>query len=699
MLQGGYIISGIRQTGTPSGRPATNADVDEPAFNSKNVFTGGLLSKRIGRPAFAEVGTAKPSHTHNFIPRDLKQEVRNIKGLFGRRVDSSASNSRTLSFGDFSNNWIGHQNFRDPNQRSPGTQPSGDSMVLDTTAWSPPSYCQSQLQLNQQNDLSSTYPVISMDAPSASLVVPTGQQDSMQSVKMNSPSFSLRKMSLEFPFRKRAVRSSSQMSVDGPPSPVQAVHPRPRDPERALSLAQQAEQFFKEIVGLSRHTTQDPPFRHQGETDLQPGDPLNSLKTPRRFPSGRVLVGKINGLGKIRTLLSRSKERAPSHLYSATVTKPYSRPVESFPRRPFLSRKRKLTLSSLSPVGIGLDEVLNEALTDSRSAKPTRVKCPRLRRRQDSGPPSLLFAPPSAEEYFPPEGDCVLSHPEPSNATTCPHGIKRVFYPDESHPIEGQRKTRRRQRSPSPEADAEWDNQKDHKKKRLRLDSRPSPVVVPGSQVNVAPTPERQLSSIEGLPLPRPFQEEPRQARQPRSNKVKGHERYRAGAAAADAVYTKATQVHRNGRRGRLRASSEPLRPSSQFMQPADNSLRVLAVNSSRLTQRALPSTPQLPAIPPEQSLEDTFISRCDSPEQLSANLPTISITYPSAQSTSMRQPSQRGAGDCGPRRKSSNGVDFYLGDAKDLGGFLATGRRTGGTLGSFAGLRNALRDIERGSD
>ncbi|KIJ21458.1 hypothetical protein PAXINDRAFT_95034 [Paxillus involutus ATCC 200175] len=434
-------------------------------------------------------------------------------------------------------------------------------MVIDDTAWSHPSYCQSRLQLNQQNDLSSAYPAMSMDVPSASPVAqPACRQDSMQSVKMSSPSFALRQMSLDFPFRKRAVRSPSQMSIDGPPSPVPAVHPRPRDPERALSLVQQAEEFLKDIVGLSRHTPQEfPSVCHQGEMDLQAGNPLgsldssqpvscsppplNNIRTKRRFPSGRELMGKINGLGKIRTLLSRSKERAPSpsHIYSATVAKPYSRPVESFSRRPFLSRKRKPTLDSLDPYGIGLDKALDEALADSRSAEPPRMKRLRLRRRQDSGPSSLLFAPPSAEEHSPPEEKSVLSYPEPSNATT---RIKRIFQPDESHPGEGQMKTRRRQRSPSPEADDEWDNQKDRKKKRLRLDPGPSPVAGPSSQVNVAPTPERQLSFIEGLSLPRPFEEEPRQARHPHSSKMKGHERRRAGAAAAAAVYTKAAKVH-----------------------------------------------------------------------------------------------------------------------------------------------------------
>jgi hypothetical protein len=122
MLQGGSIFSGIRRTGTLSGRPAINADVDEPTACEesnifKNVFTGGLLSKRIGRPAFAEVGTVKPPHMYSFIPRDLKERVRNIKGLFGRGVDSSASNSRALSSGDSSNAWIGHQNFRYSKQR------------------------------------------------------------------------------------------------------------------------------------------------------------------------------------------------------------------------------------------------------------------------------------------------------------------------------------------------------------------------------------------------------------------------------------------------------------------------------------------------------------------------------------------------------------------------------------------------------
>ncbi|KAF8845420.1 hypothetical protein BDN67DRAFT_977465 [Paxillus ammoniavirescens] len=721
MLQGGSIISGIGRTGTPSELPAINADVGEPAAceepnKFKNVFTGGLLSKRIGRPAFAEVGTVKPPHMYSFIPCNLKEEVRNIKGLFGRRVDSSASNSRTLSSSDSSNAWIGHQKFRDPKQWSPDTQSSGDSMVIDATAWSRPSYCQSRLQLNRQNDLSSAHPAMPMDVPSASYMAqPPGRQDSMQSVKMSSPSCALRQMSLDFPFRKRAVRSSSQMSIDGPPSPAPAVHPRPRDPERALSLVQQAEQFLKEIVGLSRHTPQDfPSVCHQGEMHLQAGNPLdsldssqpmswsppppNNLGTKCRFFSGRELMGKIDGFGKIRTLLSRSKERGPSHIYSATVEKPYSRPVENFSRRPFLSRKRKPTLDSLDSHGIGLNEALDEALADSRSAKPPRMKRLRLRRRQDSGPSSLLFAPPSTEEHPPSEEKSVLSHSEPSNATTRPNRIKRVFQPDESHPREGEMKTRRRQRSPSPEADDELGDQKDRKKKRLRLNSGPSPVVGPSSQVNVAPTPERQLSFIEGLSLPRPFEEEPRRARHPHSSKMKGHERRRAGAAAA-AVYTKAAKVHRNGRRGRLRASSEPLKPSSQFTQPVDNSIRVPAVNLSRLTQRALPPTPQLPTISPELNFEDAFGSRCDSPEQLDTDLPTISITCPSIESTSLRQPSRRGAGDCGPRRKSSDEVEFYLGDANDLGGFLAPGRRTGGTLGSFSGLWNALRDIERRTD
>ncbi|KAF9229673.1 hypothetical protein BS17DRAFT_33681 [Gyrodon lividus] len=651
----------------------------------------------------------KAARLYSFIPRNLKEEVRNIKGLFGRSVDSPASNSRTLSPG---------ASRIDQNPRRPKRGPSEDSMVIDATAWGRPVYCQGHLWLNQQNELPSTFPAMSMEvidiSSASSAVQPPHRQDSMQSIKTSSPSFSLRQMSLDFPFRKCTVRSSSQMSVDGLPCPAPLVHPHPRDPER--SLVQQAEQFLK---GISDSPQDLPTVPHQGGMGLQSGDPpgsldssqpmawspppSNDLEAKHRFSFGDEPMGKTKGLEKIRSLLSRSKEPVTSYNSNAVMAKPYSRPIiSSFSRRPFLSGKRGRTLEPLDPYVMGLDGTLDDAFAESRSTKPCPMKRPRLRRRQDSTPSSLLFAPPSAKGHCPPEEKDVLSRLEPSTATNWPHTIEYIFHP---HP-KGQRKTPRRQRSPSIEVHAGLDNRRtDRKKKRVRLDSWPSPVVGPNSQVNMAPTPERQLSLIQDLSLPRPFEEQPRQARQPRSSKMKGYERRRAGVAVAAAVYTGATKVRRNGRRGRLRASSEPPGSFSRLMEPVDNEIRVSAIKPSR-SQHALPPALQSPVIFPDPSFGDSSVPRCDSPDQIDHNgngsrhpsLPAIFVTHHSVDSTSTRRPIRRTAGDDGPRRESSDEVDFDLGDANDLRGFLVpviNDRGTAGTLESFASLWDALRDIE----
>ncbi|KAF9243789.1 hypothetical protein BU15DRAFT_71911 [Melanogaster broomeanus] len=667
-------MPGIRRTATSSEHPETDTDADDPmAYHEPNRFKsvlGSLLPKRAGRPALAELGTTKPAHLRSLIPRGLKEEVRNIKGLFGRTDGSSANGPRTWSPRASRSAGTRNRTSRALNQRvgiEPqisqdvpieinghllDAQPSEDSMIVDDVAWSHPSYYQGHPQPDQRNESPAAFPVISIDVNSASSVAqPPPRQDSMQSVEMSSPPFPTR-----------------QMSIHENPAPPQ-VYPCPRDPERTLSLLQQADQFLKDLIGESKDL---PAVPHQ-EIDLRSSDPLGSLDSSQpmagvpplsktlakpRFPSGRKLMGKIRGLGSIRSLLSRSNEPTSSHNASTMMAKPYTRPVESSSSRlPFLSRKRKLTLDPL----------------DSYERQ-------RLWRRQDSGPSSLLFAPPSPKEHSPPDETIDLSHPGPSNGTSRPKTIMHILHPDESFPKDGQRQTRRRQRSLSSEADDERDNRKtDRKKKRVRLDSRPSPVAGPSSQADATTTtPEHQLSLIEDLSLPLPFEEQPRQAKQPRSSKMKGHERRRAAAAAAAGMYTKAAKVHRNDRNGRLRASSEPPRSSLQPTELVDNGIRAPAVKPRRLAPRALPPTPQLPTISLDPSLEGSFGLSDDS--------------------ASIRPPIRRRAGDDGPRRESSDEVEFYLGGASDLSGFPGPGideRQPPGGFGSFASMWDALRDME----
>ncbi|KIJ68756.1 hypothetical protein HYDPIDRAFT_185679 [Hydnomerulius pinastri MD-312] len=716
MLRAGSIISSFRGTGISSELTDTKADVgehlnameyDEPG-RFKRVFSG--IRPKGGHPALAELGATRPSLVSHLIPFDLKQGIRDVKGLFGRNDDFSNDKSLPMSPSGTTRN-AGNRAQRHES-RGLTRMLSGDSMDIDDSGWSSPPQQQNLSAPNWRG--SETVPMDVDDVPSSSFAAqPPRRQDSMSSVKMSSPLLS---------FVKRLRRSPTQMSIDEEENllPAPQVDLRPPHPEHTLSFSQQAEALLNDIILPKANSPEELPSGPQYGKKLHSGNPLHPASNPRpmtplpappvliddrrekrRFRPTRKLFDKIKDL---RDILSRSRSRnagnggvgkpkpydPPTHSPHAGPTKSQEPPTGiSTPRRTFLKRSRTGDSLELYREGFGGNPV-NQTPADNPRPERRLIKRPRLLRPQDGGPSSLLLAPSGPIAGFPPgdEGR-TLSNPGPSNAIRRPGPIMSIHPDSESPPAKDTGVwSGRLRRLPIHQRLGQ---------SALRLgrsvgpSNRP-PVSRYNARFALPPIPKRRLSSIDDLSLPSPFEEQPRRGKDPHHGKKAAHERRAAAAAAAGAAAYKKAQINWRSRRGQ-RASSEPPRAHPSYMD--------------------LPPAPQLPVISldplPENSLG---WQRSDSPEpfHLDDSKPQVPDRFPDAPSIhieppsrteSVKRPVRRAAGDdvAGSSQSPSLNVEIDTGDANNISNFLAVPpldrHSTAGALGSFTeDFWDALRGI-----